>query len=47
MSKYSFKDVRVGLDAANRAAWQIAKGVFDALGVKTYVINAEPDGYNN
>ena len=46
MSKFSFKDVRVGLDVANGAAWSIAKGVFDALGAKTYVINAEPDGYN-
>ncbi len=46
MSKYSFKDVKVGLDVANGAAWQIAKGVFDALGAKTYVMNAEPDGYN-
>ena len=46
MSKYSFKDKKVGLDVANGAAWQIARGVFDALGAKTYVINAEPDGYN-
>ncbi len=46
MSKYSFKDVKVGLDCANGAAWQIAKGVFDALGAKTYVMNAEPDGFN-
>ncbi len=46
MSRYSFKDVKVGLDVANGAAWQIAKGVFDALGAKTYVMNAEPDGYN-
>ena len=46
MSKYSFKDVKVGLDVANGAAWQIAKGVFDALGAKTYVMNADPDGYN-
>ena len=46
MSRYSFKDVRVGLDCSNGAAWQIAKGIFDALGAKTYVINAEPDGYN-
>lgn len=45
-SKYSFKNVKVGIDAANGAAWSIAKGVFDALGAKTYVINAEPDGYN-
>ncbi len=46
MSKFSFKDMKVGLDAANGAAWSIAKGVFDALGAKTYVINAEPDGFN-
>ena len=46
MSKYSFKDVKVGLDTANGASWSIAKGVFDALGAKTYVINNEPDGYN-
>ena len=43
---YSFKDVRVGLDCANGAAWNIAKSVFDALGAKTYVINADPDGVN-
>jgi len=46
MSKYSFKGVKVGLDVANGAAWQIAKGVFNALGAKTYVMNDEPNGYN-
>ena len=46
MSKYSFKNVKVGLDVANGAAWSIAKSVFDALGAKTYVMNDEPDGYN-
>ena len=46
MSKYGFKDVKVGLDVANGASWQIAKAVFDALGAKTYVINDAPDGYN-
>ena len=46
MSKYSFKDKKVGLDCANGASWSIAKGVFDALGAKTYVINNDPDGYN-
>ena len=46
MSKYSFKGKRVGLDVANGASWAIAKGVFDALGAKTYVINDAPDGYN-
>ena len=46
MSKYSFNGKRIGLDCANGASWSIAKGVFDALGAKTYVINAEPDGFN-
>ena len=46
MSKYSFKGVKVGLDVASGASWMIAKGVFDALGAKTYVINDAPDGYN-
>ena len=46
MSKYSFKDKKVGLDCANGASWSIARGVFDALGAKTYVINDAPDGYN-
>ncbi|MBO4925564.1 MAG: phosphoglucosamine mutase [Clostridia bacterium] len=46
LSKYSFKDVKVGLDVANGASWQIAKAVFDALGAKTYVMNDHPDGYN-
>ena len=46
MTKFSFKDKRIGLDAANGAAWMIAKGVFDALGAKTYVINDNPDGFN-
>ena len=43
---FSFKGIKVGLDCANGAAWNIAKSVFDALGAKTYVINAEPDGTN-
>ncbi len=43
---YSFKGVKVGLDCANGSAWNIAKSVFDALGAKTYVINADPNGTN-
>ncbi|MBR6407203.1 MAG: phosphoglucosamine mutase [Clostridia bacterium] len=45
-SKFSFRDKKIGLDCANGAAWSIAKGVFDALGAQTFVINAEPDGLN-
>ena len=43
---YSFKGMKVGLDCANGSSWNLAKSVFDALGAKTYVINAEPDGTN-
>ena len=43
---YSFKGVKVGLDCANGASWNIAKSVFDALGAKTYVIGVDPDGTN-
>ena len=46
LSRYSFKNYRVGLDCANGSAWMIAKSVFDALGAKTYTINASPDGLN-
>ncbi len=46
LGMYSFKGKKVGLDCANGAAWNVAKAVFDALGAKTYVINADPDGYN-
>ena len=46
LAPYSYKNVRVGLDCANGSSWMIAKNVFDALGAKTYVINAEPNGTN-
>ena len=46
LASESFKDYRVGLDCANGSAWMIARSVFEALGAKTFVINAEPDGTN-
>ena len=46
LGRYSFKGLKIGLDCANGSAWNIAKNVFDAMGAKTYLINAEPDGYN-
>lgn len=42
----SFKNVRVGLDCANGSSYSVAKGVFDALGAKTYAIGMNPDGTN-
>ena len=46
LGMYSFKGVKVALDCANGAAWNVAKSVFDALGAKTLVINAQPNGLN-
>lgn len=42
----SFEGIKVGLDCANGAAFTIAKPVYDALGADTFVINAEPNGFN-
>jgi phosphoglucosamine mutase len=46
LSHHSFRGLKIGLDMANGGAWSIAKSVFDALGARTYVINAEPNGLN-
>lgn len=46
LGMYSFRGMKIGLDCANGAAWNIAKAVFDALGAETKVINAEPNGTN-
>ena len=46
LAAHSYKNMRVGLDCANGSAWNIARTVFEALGAKTFVINAEPDGVN-
>ena len=43
---YSFRGKKVALDCANGAAWATARAVFEALGAKTLVINAEPNGLN-
>ena len=46
MFEYSFKGMKVGLDCANGSSWNMAQQIFDSLGAKTFVINAEPDGTN-
>ena len=43
---YSFKGMKVGLDCANGSSCNMAQQIFDSLGAKTFVINAEPDGTN-
>ena len=42
----SFRRLRIGIDSANGASWNIANSVFSALGAETHVIGAEPDGLN-
>ncbi len=46
LATHSCRSLRIGLDCANGASWMIAPAVFDALGAKTYVIHAQPDGRN-
>lgn len=42
----SFKNIKVGLDCSNGASYMVAKGLFDALGAKTYILASDPDGTN-
>lgn len=46
LASNSFKKLKIGLDCANGASWNIANSVFSALGAQTYVIGNEPDGLN-
>lgn len=46
LGMHSFRGYKIGLDCANGSSWSIAKAVFEALGAKTCVINAEPSGFN-
>ena len=42
----SYKNLKIGIDCANGASWNIASSVFSALGAQVYTIGAEPDGLN-
>ncbi len=46
LASHSYKNLKIGLDCANGASWNIANAVFGALGAQTVVIGAEPDGLN-
>jgi len=46
VASHSYRNLRIGLDCANGAAWMIAEAVFNALGAHTYLIGATPDGVN-
>lgn len=42
----SYKNLKIGIDCANGASWNIASSVFSALGAQVYSIGVEPDGLN-
>ena len=46
LASHSFKNLRIGIDAANGSAWTIANAVFTALGANVVLIGAAPDGLN-
>ncbi len=46
LASHSYKKLKIGLDCANGAAWNLAKTVFSALGAQVYTIGTEPDGLN-
>lgn len=42
----NLRGLRIGLDCANGASWNIARSVFDALGADITCIGVNPDGLN-
>ena len=46
LASNSYKNLKIGIDCANGASWNIASSVFGALGAKLYVIGDEPNGLN-
>ncbi len=46
LASNSYKHLKIGLDCANGASWNIARSVFGALGAQMHIIGAEPNGLN-
>ena len=46
LASHSYKHLKIGLDCANGASWNIARAVFEALGAQTYVVGDAPNGIN-
>lgn len=46
LASNSYKNLKIGIDCANGASWNIASSVFGALGAKLSVIGDEPNGLN-
>ena len=45
-SRYSLESMRIVVDCANGATYNIAQNVFAELGAKVIMINNQPNGYN-
>lgn len=46
VAQHSFRTLKIGLDCANGAAFNIARSVFEALGAEVHAIGCEPNGTN-
>ena len=46
LSSSSLEGLRIGLDSANGAAYDVSRSVFESLGAKVYAIGNKPDGTN-
>jgi len=46
LAAHSYRGLDIGLDCANGSSWTIARAVFEAIGAKTHVVGAAPDGTN-
>lgn len=46
LAEHSYRGMRVGLDCANGAAWQLAEHVFKALGAQVVMMGNAPNGEN-
>ncbi len=46
LASHSYKGLKIGIDAANGSAWQLARSVFSALGATVTAIGDRPDGVN-
>ena len=46
LASHSYRELKIGIDAACGSAWQLARSVFSALGARLTVIGDNPDGLN-
>ena len=46
LASHAYRKMKIGLDCANGAAWNIAPSVFGALGAQLFVIGDQPNGLN-